>query len=82
MIIFISACQFNIGGRDQSDCTSCSLNGAGNCDPDGCPKKTGIWISYVEKNKQCAGNYREKNFKQPLGHPIIYNKGFQFYINK
>ena len=52
-MLFMSACQRKIGGWWGIDCTSCVVNGAGKCDPDGCPNKTAI--SYYEYDKQCVG---------------------------
>ena len=61
------ACQTRIGGYWGPDCMFCPVNGAGKCDPDGCPKQTGIF--YLETTNLCAGeieplyNYpRMKNF--------------------
>lgn len=43
---YVSACA--------SHCFSCSVNGAGKCDPDGCVKTLGIVFDTKSKNCECT----------------------------
>ena len=49
------ACQRNIGNRmfRKLDCNGCRVNGAGKCDPDGCPEYT----VYIKEDRQCGCKY-------------------------
>ena len=44
-------CQINIGGQSGLNCASCTINGAGKCDPKGCPEQT----TFVDNDKICEG---------------------------
>ena len=47
--VVLSACQESINGWWGIECTSCRVNGAGKCDPDGCP----VGTTYIEKDRKC-----------------------------
>ena len=49
-----SACQTSISGGSLH-CISCTVNGAGKCDPDGCPPKT----IYQNNTNKCEGKSNE-----------------------
>ena len=49
----MSECQMDIGGILSLHCISCTVNGAGKCDPDGCVKTTGI----IYKEQSCTCKY-------------------------
>ena len=50
LLIYL-VCQGSIGGFSWKSCSSCVINGARKCDPDGCP----ITTVYVNTTQMCEG---------------------------
>ena len=46
-------CQVRVGDEYLSNCLSCSVNGAGKCDANGCPESKNIEIVYNSTSKMC-----------------------------
>ena len=55
----LTACQHHFGYYYDLHCKSCFMNGAGLCDPDGCP----VGSVFVRTEKRCAGWNEYKGFR-------------------